>query len=127
MILSYSKEQFKSKIIAKIKIHSIREDKHDRWRPGMSIQHWLYSPRNVSKHPHQFGTSWVLGKQGIEIYWEENEDKKQAFVYIDGEPIDDQTMERLAINDGFENVDAFFEWFHENFYGSIIHWTDFKY
>lgn len=124
MILTYSKEQFKFKIIAKIKIHSIREDKHDRWRPGMSIQHWLYSPRNVSKHPHQFGTDWCLSKQKIEIkrdVWDIYE------VKVDGKVLGFKKVELLAINDGFESSDDFFAWFKKGFNGSIIHWTDFKY
>ena len=37
MILSF-KPQFNDKIIKGIKIHTIREDKHNRWKPGRTIQ-----------------------------------------------------------------------------------------
>ena len=128
MILTYSKEQFKFKIIAKIKIHTIREDKHDRWRPGMSIQHWLYSPRNVSKHPHQFGTSICRSKQKIEIIWHESQFMKIADILIEGNKITDiSVIDQLAINDGFESRKSFYAWFNKNFTGKIIHWTEFKY
>ena len=36
MILGF-KEQFKNLIIGGVKKHSIREDRHNRWKPGMII------------------------------------------------------------------------------------------
>ena len=36
-------------------------------------------------------------------------------------------MWQLAINDGFESLKHFFEYFNEDFEGKIIHWTDLKY
>lgn len=33
----------------------------------------------------------------------------------------------LALNDGFESVKQFFQWFNEPFVGKLIHWTDSKY
>lgn len=33
----------------------------------------------------------------------------------------------LALNDGFDSVEDFFEYFNEDFTGKIIHWTDLKY
>jgi hypothetical protein len=54
MILTYSNPRFKDLILSGEKIHTIREDKTGRWKPGMSIQHWMGNPRNPSKNPHQF-------------------------------------------------------------------------
>jgi len=121
MILTYLKEQFKNKILAGIKIHTIREDKHYRWQPGMIIHHWLHNPRNVSKHPHQFLKNQCTGTQEIWIY---PETKK---VYISGVMCSDKELELLAINDGFESVKGFLAWFNKKFDGKIIHWTDFRY
>jgi len=124
MILSYSKEQFKAKIIAGIKIHTIREDKTNRWKLGMTIQQWLYSPRNPQKHPHQFSTDRCEGLQKIEI-------KGDFFngwqIKIDGIEITNEQLEILAINDGFESSRQFFLWFNKGFKGKIIHWTNFRY
>ena len=38
-----------------------------------------------------------------------------------------QTMEKLAYNDGFESVEAFFNYFCKDFKGKIIHWTNLRY
>jgi len=129
MILTYSKEQFKYKIIALIKIHSIRKDKPNRWKPGMLIHHWLFSPRHPSKHPHEFGRDVCFSTQFIQIFWEQKDSnsKKEPFVYIDESCLSDQEVEQLAINDGFESSKSFFAWFNEPFNGKIIHWTAFQY
>lgn len=36
---------FEAKIKAGIKIHTIRDDAHDRWKPGMAIHFWIGTPR----------------------------------------------------------------------------------
>ena len=36
-------------------------------------------------------------------------------------------MELLSQNDGFDSVQDFLDYFSENFYGKIIHWTDLIY
>lgn len=36
---------FEAKIKAGTKIHTIREDEHDRWKPGMAIHFWIGTPR----------------------------------------------------------------------------------
>ena len=36
-------------------------------------------------------------------------------------------LKELAINDGFDSVEQFFQWFNEDFEGQIIHWSDKKY
>ena len=46
-------------------------------------------------------------------------------VYIHGVMFTD--VERLATNDGFDNVEDFFMYFNSNFTGKIIHWTNLKY
>ena len=33
----------------------------------------------------------------------------------------------LWCEDGFESLNQFFRWFSDDFYGQIIHWTDFRY
>lgn len=67
MILTYSLPQFKDLILSGQKIHTIREDKKMRWKPGMKIHHWMGNPRNVKKMPHQFAEGECKAVQDIYI------------------------------------------------------------
>jgi len=40
---------------------------------------------------------------------------------------DAKNWQILAQNDGFPSVEAFFNWFSEDFTGQIVHWTERKY
>jgi hypothetical protein len=48
-------------------------------------------------------------------------------VCIDGRSLTALEIHDLAINDGFNNIDHFFEWFNTDFKGKIIHWTALSY
>ena len=48
-------------------------------------------------------------------------------VYIDNRTIAYPKLYKLAINDGFDSIEKFFEWFNKDFTGKIIHWTNLKY
>lgn len=50
-----------------------------------------------------------------------------ASVSVDERLLTYEEISRIAKNDGFANVNDFFEWFSSDFSGKIIHWTDFKY
>lgn len=113
---------FVPKIKKGIKIHTIREDKSNRWRAGLKI-HFATGVR--SKNYNCFKKGVVKSIQKIEIKW--NETWFYPFVYIDGRLLHLMEIEKLAINDGFETIDDFCKWFDKDFTGKIIHWTDFKY
>jgi hypothetical protein len=111
------------------KIHTIREDEHDRWRPGMKIHH-VYG--NRTKKRECFLENECVSIQRIKIVHKEN----RISVLINGAAyasipktlgsvhyLDIQKMITLAQNDGFENPTAFFKWFNKDFSGKIIHWT----
>lgn len=112
------------------KIHSIRNG--FRWEKGMSIQ-MAYGIR--TKKYEQFnkgidGLQICTGFQTLEIYWPKRHKGEGFFpsgVKIDGlfQTADD--LNQLALNDGFESLNLFFKWFSDDFYGQIIHWTDFRY
>lgn len=140
MLLTYSKERFKPAILAGEKIHTIREDKTNRWRPGMSIQHWLFNPRHKKFRPaHQFLENECRSIQNIMILRSPSMPYGLA-VLIDfeiedkmvkaGRWLQDFEITLLAQNDGL-TVDELREWFvpegSKPFYGRIIHWTDLKY
>lgn len=67
MILTYSFDKFVPAILSGEKIHTIREDFYERWKPGMSIQHWRGNPRNVKSNPYQFAVGECKGVQDITI------------------------------------------------------------
>jgi hypothetical protein len=125
MILGF-KKQFVPLIKNGSKIHTIREDKKERWKQGNKI-HFATGVR--TKNYQQFGILECSSTQRINIIY--NYPQNHAFnsvnVFIDGVMVPPQKIEELAQNDGFETVDDFFKWFNTDFDGKIIHWTDLKY
>ncbi|WP_156039724.1 hypothetical protein [Aureispira sp. CCB-QB1] len=109
----------------KPKKHSIREDKADRWKVGMLI-HFIINPYNSNRF--QFApTLPVTELQKILIL---TVDVPSIMVFVDGRKLDRFEVEELAINDGFDNLEDFINYFKgkQDFEGKIIHWThDFKY
>lgn len=103
------------------KRHTIREDKNGRWKPGMKI-HFFIGSRTL----FAFLFAPVVeckSVQKIEIYTRDS----LHFMKIDGRFLNHLEAENLAINDGFDNVEDFFNWFNDDFEGKIIHWTNLKY
>jgi len=115
------------------KIHTMREDKKNRWKPGIKIHmafgvrtrnYWCFNDQDVCK-----------SDQKIEVrYKKENGER---LVIIDGHYFycrrenlciyGFEEMKQLAKNDGFESVEDFFKWFNKDATLKIIHWTDFRY
>lgn len=48
-------------------------------------------------------------------------------IWIEGRLLNIEQMQRLAWNDGFPSLIAFWLYFQEHFRGHIIHWTELKY
>lgn len=133
MILSF-KKQFKTPILDGVKIHTIREDTKDRWKPGNTIH---FATGRRTKHYEQFKEGECISTQKIEIrHWPDY----KTDVLIDGhffgevlhKGLDEIYIYHadlliLAMNDGFTSIEDFFQWFSEDFTGKIIHWTNFKY
>lgn len=131
MILSYSKEfpwgkptWFPEKILAGTKIHTIREDKHHRWREGMKIHH---ATGMRTPDYNCFKEEQCTGVQEIEIIRGSSPVGESLSIYVDGFMIPEETAIELARNDGFETLEDFGRWFDETFVGRLIHWTDERY
>lgn len=122
MDLSF-KPQFKEPINQGTKIHSIREDKHNRWKPGRLLQ-GVTGAR--SKRYNVFFKSKCVSTQHIEITWLELKERHLA-IFIDRRKLYPTELHELAINDGFKNLHDLKQWFNKDFKGKIIHWTNFKY
>jgi hypothetical protein len=106
----------------KPKIHTIREDKKNRWKVGSAI-HFVIN--NRTKKRFQFAP--ILKVKVIQRISIKYTVKGVATVYINNRFIDSYNCEELAINDGFDNAKDFFEWFSTDFEGKIIHWTNARY
>ena len=118
MVLSF-KKQFPDKIIDGSKIHTIRADKLDRWKVGNKI-HFATGVR--TKHYNNFKEGFCLHIQKIKFKYDG--DCPVPSIAIDEVMLHCHEIEELAINDGFDDVKSFLEWFNSDFTGKIIHWTD---
>lgn len=128
------------------KLHTIREDKKDRWKAGTKIDFFI----NVrQKNMFRFAPVLpVVSTQKIEFIWKENTENHTClgtkFDRICTIKIDDRfygdaylingsvvsssyTIPNFANNDGFDTPDELFAYFNKNFKGKIIHWTDLRY
>lgn len=125
MILTFSRDEFVEKIKNGTKIHTIREDKGNRWKVGRTIQFWRGNPRNVKNNPYQFGTGKVAKTKLIKIY-----PKKKLVKIYDSWCFyifeTQSELDLLAKNDGFENWKDMKTFFKEDFKGKLIFWEDFK-
>lgn len=129
------------------KLHTIREDKSNRWRTGTDI-HFVIN--NRTKNRFQFApVIKCVSTQDIEIRdvtgtkvslanslnfgWIVSHQVKDVTfylayeIYIDGKRLLSDEISKLAINDGFDSVDDFFAYFNKDFTGKLIHWTNLKY
>lgn len=121
----------------KPKLHTFREDPHNRWKAGMSIQ-MVYRGKNYSIADHfnkgipelekcksvQKIKLWVTGSLG-ELKDGQREQIIKVHAIIDGKRI--ENTERLVINDGFDDVLQFANWFKKPWEGKILHWSDLRY
>jgi len=111
------------------KRHTIRNDEHNRWKPGMNI-HFVIN--NRSKNLFQFAPV-IECKSVQKIAINYLLDFKHYLlpppvsIEIDGKLINNKEIEMLAQNDGFDSIADFLDWFNTDFNGKIIHWTDLKY
>lgn len=141
---SYSMNDFKNgkcnpNFPHKPKIHTIREDKNNRWKAGMDI-HMVIN--NRTKNRFQFApVVKCVSVQEIEIDSYESDIKshftyskhlgnyryKVFRVWIDGKMRPIRELEKLAINDGFDSAEDFFKYFNKDFKGKLIHWSNLKY
>lgn len=129
MILSF-KEQFKDPILKGTKLHTIREDKTNRWKPGNKIE---MATGVRTKNYNCFKKSVCVSTQTIEIKHGRIYDVNSGDfllgirILIDGKELDSLKINGLAKNDGFVDIIHFANWFNTDFYGKIIHWTHLKY
>jgi hypothetical protein len=113
------------------KLHTIREDKNDRWKAGTKIDFFINCRQ---KNMFRFAPVLpVVSTQKVEIKWIGFNNGFRPCIWIDKKLIYDlaginkKQMLELAQNDGFDTIEDFFRYFDKDFKGKIIHWTDLKY
>jgi hypothetical protein len=116
------------------KIHTIRKDSSNRWKPGNDI-HFTINVR--TKKEFQFApvlkcvtTQLIKINHFSDVVEIEIDNTKVLKAYHKGfnKIIEyDFEIETLAKNDGFDSIEDFFQYFNEDFTGKIIHWTNLKY
>ncbi|AZB07464.1 hypothetical protein EG344_00715 [Chryseobacterium sp. G0162] len=111
------------------KLHTIREDKTDRWKEGRMIDFFI---NNRTKDAFRFAPRIPVISTQI-IFFDYFPKIGKLNVIIDGKHLSPERLEILALNDGFENFQEFKEYF-KNVVSTgkpkkmkIIHWTNFKY
>jgi hypothetical protein len=110
----------------KPKKHTIRKDEKDRWKVGNDI-HFVIN--NRTKNRFQFAPIIkVQSIQKIEMVIRGVKNERPINVYIDDEIIGlGNGLEQLALNDGFDSLEDFYDYFKDGFKGKLIHWTDARY
>lgn len=129
-------------VVVDPKLHTIREDIHNRWKPGMKIHMVVF---NRSKNQFQFVP--VLECKSVQyiriihdgifdefdgptVYMGNRSDLDDLMPFYFDAPkacYGVKQMEQLARNDGFDSIEHFFSYFNKDFTGKIIHWTDLRY
>ncbi len=108
------------------KRHTIRGDIHGLWRAGNKIHPVInnrtpkrlqfaptlkcWSTQTIEITHKRCGTNVTIGDVGND------------FKYLGYDSI-----KTIALNDGFESVEDFFDYFNKDFTGKIIHWTALRY
>lgn len=109
-------------IIHTPKIHTIREDKKNRWKVGNKIDFFINCRQ---KDMFRFAPVLpVVSIQEIEITYAEF---TYPIISIDKKRLNTSEMNMLAYNDGFDSLKDFIIYFNKDYKGKIIHWTDKKY
>jgi len=119
MILTFSKTKFEQLIKDGVKIHTIRIDTSNSWKVGKKIHFWVGNPRNTKakNKPHQFGTGKISNIEPIFI------DTINNYIIINSVKFDSKIeLDKIAINDGFENWEEMKSFFPNIFYGKIVFW-----
>lgn len=128
-IIEYFEIKFNNTVIHSPKIHTIREDKKNRWKRGTKIDFFINC-----RQKNMFRFAPVLEVTSTQrIFMTYMPHIGNGFqVSIGGNEISKEEIKKLAFNDGFENVEDFENYFisvmkEDEFSGKIIHWTDEKY
>ena len=116
MILTFSELKFELRIINGIKGTTFREDKHDRWKVGITANLWMHNPRNVKLNPHHIKDDVICDidyvllipvKDTIRFYNEYYTKRSKTYSVSRSK----RHIDRTARVDGFDNWEDMKQWF----------------
>lgn len=118
MLIGYTLPNAIERIIAGEKIHTLREDKKERYKVGQLIDHCTgVRTKNFKKHYQSTITridfAFIV--------------PREKAIYINGTKLSQMEFWLFLQNDGFDSAEQFWAWFQEPKVYRLIQWTDFKY
>lgn len=102
------------------KIHTIREDKNNRWKAGMQADMWCRNPRNTHLNPFKLGIAKIESVSEIVI------DAGINCVYLltpHRRYYEPSNLDIFARQDGFPSWEEMKKFFPERFSGKLISWN----
>lgn len=127
MLLGF-KKQFVEPILQDEKLHTIRDDVHDRWQPGKTI-HMCTGLRTKDLNIFKVKPCISVQKIVIDTYHEGICILNYAHV-IRHDWLQPTEIQILIRNDGFKHSSDFWEWFRGDsnmVTKKLIHWTHLTY
>jgi len=119
MIVSF-KPQFVPKILAGTKVHTLREDKTNRWKTGRKMH--MYTGRYTATDRQFIKEAECVSVQMVIL------DPELKVIYVEAKPsykvLDFDEALEFARNDGFDTLEDFWQWFTTPQTLKLIHWTD---
>ena len=106
------------------KLHTIRQDKTNRWDKGKLIHPVIHN--RTSQH-FQFAPEIECKSTQIIEILPDKEYVKILKMFESSKQLTELEIKLLANNDGFDSIEEFWKYFNTDFEGKIIHWTNFRY
>lgn len=105
------------------KIHTVRPTPAKLMRL-YDFKVWLDKPYRSSQLTFKYKQTY-LSNQKFELIWAGGKRCDiMPIIKIDGRSLSASEIAEFAINDGFDGVGDFFDWFPKDFEGYVRHWTD---
>jgi len=117
MILTFSEPKFEDRLLSNFKGTTFREDKHNRWKKGMTAHMWMHNPRNVKLNPHHIKNDKIHDinyvvlipiKDTIRFYLDSNYKERWKTVT---KKRGIKRLNTIAFVDGFESWEDMKQWF----------------
>lgn len=128
MIISFS-PQFVPKILDGTKIHTLREDKANRWQAGRKMH--MYTGRYTAKDRQFIKEDTCKSTQYVNVQpdcnWIEIGYMSDEWGFMIDRVLIGKELREFARNDGFDSLESFWQWFTATQTLKLIHWTDKRY
>lgn len=129
MILGYTIPRAEENIISGVKVHTLRQDRVNRWKPGYEIHH--ATGNRTPKYNCFLKNKCKSVQQILVILLTDRAGVPYVKMTIDRRRLDRKEVLQVIHNDGIDSEAEFIKFIFKNGHtmwaGKIIHWTDLKY